>query len=259
LCCSPFLSALNWDTGTPNPRYHVIKLLVETLAGSELKHVAPAIVRQPPLPPLPAPPPVPPRGVCKQTHSYPEGDFVGGDICEYNIPSAHGPALLAECAAACCADPKCQNFVTTPSGNWKGAGPCAGKPKCPGSHGSCCYLKDASSVSVFRNSTHYAAGSVTPSNYRPSPGGPKPPHNNTLLAFGFVVGGKKRLLLVNTGGYAANNVSVVPGGVVGAMHSFVDEHHGHGDVAYGHETLASRDGLGTFDVDAYGVSVLSWP
>jgi uncharacterized OsmC-like protein len=47
-------------------------------------------------------------------------DYVGGDICEYNMtmaqPGSHNgnptPTSLTACAAACCADAKCQNFVS---------------------------------------------------------------------------------------------------------------------------------------------------
>jgi hypothetical protein len=252
----PFLSALDWDTGRPNPRYHVVKLLVDTLGGSQLKSVSPASVLQPPLPPLPPPPPVPPRGACQQVKSYPEGDFVGGDVCEYNLTDApHGVAALRECAAACCAHPRCQNFVTvSPSGTWPGAGPCPGKPACV-SGGVCCYLKDSRSVATPRSSETYAAGSVTPSTYHPAP--LPPPYTNKLLAFGFVVDGSKRLLLVNTGAFPARNVTVAPDDIEGVTHSFVNESHGHGDVAYGQETVGSD--VDAIDVGGYGVSVLAWP
>jgi hypothetical protein len=252
----PFLSALDWDTGKPNPRYHVVKLLVQTLGGSQSKIVSPASVLQPPLAPLPPPPPVPPRGHCQQIKTYREGDFVGGDVCEYNLTDApHGVAALTECASACCANPRCQNFVTvSPSGTWPGAGPCHGKPACVDG-GVCCYLKDSSSVATPRNFSSYAAGSVTASTYHPT--SPPPPHTNKLLAFGFTVNGSRRLLLVNTGAFPATNVTVSPGGVAGATHSFVDENHGHGDVAYGVETLGSD--VDAIDMGGYGVSVLSWP
>ena len=63
--------------------------------------------------------------------------------------------------------------------------------------------------------------------------------------------------LALTGAFPATNVTVSPGGVAGATHSFVDENHGHGDVAYGVETLGSD--VDAIDMGGYGVSVLSWP
>lgn len=49
---------------------------------------------------------------------------------------------------------------------------------------------------------------------------PPPPPTNKLLAFGFDVGGKRRVLLVNTGALNATGVTVA-GGAAGATHSFV--------------------------------------
>ena len=64
-------------------------------------------------------------------------------------------------------------------------------------------------------------------------------------------------MLVNTGAFPARNVTVAPDGIKGVTHSFVNETHGHGDVAYGQETLGS--GVDAIDVGGYGVSVLAWP
>jgi hypothetical protein len=98
----------------------------------------------------------------------------------------------------------------------------------------------------------YAAGSVTASQFHPPPPPPPAPPANKLLAFGFTVGGKKRVLLVNTGDVDLLGVTVV--GASGATHSFVDEGHGHGTVATGREAVGA-----TIDIKAYGVSVVSWP
>ena len=43
----------------------------------------------------------------------------------------------------------------------------------------------------------------------------------------------------------------------GVLQPTENETHGHGDVAYGQETLGS--GVDAIDVGGYGVSVLAWP
>jgi hypothetical protein len=77
------------------------------------------------------------------------------------------------------------------------------------------------------------------------------------MAFGFTLsGGEQRLLLVNTGELALKNITVagVTKGLVGAIHVFIDESHGHGEVEPGRETIGT-DGMIT--IGAYGVSVIS--
>ena len=188
-------------------------------------------------------------------------DYVGGDICEYNMTmsaTSPGAAALAECATTCCAHAKCQNYVVVaPSSAWPGAGQCQSKPACF-TGGVCCYLKDASSVATPRpGDTTYAAGSVTPSRFHPPPPPPPLPPSNKLLAFGFTLsGGEQRLLLVNTGELVLSDVTVAPAGkgMTGATHTFVDENHGHGEVQPGRETVGAD---GKITVGAFGVSVIS--
>jgi hypothetical protein len=123
--------------------------------------------------------PPPPRTQCKLLKQYPDDDYIGGDICEFNMSTvAHGADSLAECAAACCKNPLCQNFGTLLDPPvWPGAGTCADKPPCSGPGGLCCYLKNSSSA---LEPSKYAkgnsvAGSVTASSVPPRPPSPSPP------------------------------------------------------------------------------------
>jgi hypothetical protein len=239
----PCLSALDWDTGLPNARYHVIKMIVDELGGSEMKVVVPATFTEPPI----APPP-PPRNpaTCKPRQTINHSDSFGGDLCEILLPVTATPA---DCVAACCNDPRCDYWVTIQDGpHWKP--PCARKKACAaGDAGLCCYLKDGQSI-LRPDPLHRVgqmAGSVTPSAVTPPP-------SAGLVGFGFIVGGKKKLLLVNTGGL--NVTGVVVEGAAGATHAFVDEAHGHGDIPPGRETLPST---GVLDVGGFGVAVISWP
>lgn len=117
------------------------------------------------------------RRDCKLIHTYENGDFIGGDLCEFNMSVPHGTASLNECAAACCSDPRCEKFGTLlHPPNWKGAGQCPGKPVCVAG-ALCCYLKDAHAVekpSRYPKNTSIA-GSVTPSLLPPPPLPPPPP------------------------------------------------------------------------------------
>ena len=119
---------------------------------------------------------VAPSRECKVIHTYEDGDYIGGDLCEFNMSVPHGSASLEECAAACCADPRCEKFGTLlHPPEWPGAGQCPGKPLCIAG-ALCCYLKDARAVempSKYPKGTS-VAGSVTPSTV-PLPPAPLPP------------------------------------------------------------------------------------
>lgn len=52
LCYYPCLSSLNWDDITPNPRYHMIKMLIDWLGGNSMK----AILKSTTVPFSPPPP-----------------------------------------------------------------------------------------------------------------------------------------------------------------------------------------------------------
>ena len=74
-------------------------------------------------------------------------------------------ASNAACAAACCADERCDRFVTlSDAKGFVGAGVCQGEDECPAG-GWCCYLKDASTRSIrsmYPNGT-CISGTTTPS------------------------------------------------------------------------------------------------
>ena len=160
-----------------------------------------------------------------------------------------------ECVAACCLHKGCAAMMYQQASQGDGFGYCTlGQP--------CCWLKVATGLwdprpaaegaktGILRD--HVPPSPPWPAAHRPPP--PPPPPTNRLLAFGFVVAGQKKLLLVNTGVLSATGVAV--DGSSGARHAFVDEAHGHGSVLPGRETVGAG---GTIDVRAYGVSVLSWP
>ena len=95
LCYYPCLSAVDWDTGKPNARWHTIKLLVDELAGDAVKIVSPAKVSEAPPPPSPPGPPPRQPSTCKAVQTLNNSDSFGGDLCEIQMPAGK---LTVDCS-----------------------------------------------------------------------------------------------------------------------------------------------------------------
>lgn len=243
-CGFPCLSALDWDgdaAGRGNPRYHVLKLLVEAFGGDAPKSIANVTLRG-------QPPPAPPPGPCAVLSTTRNSTFHGGRFCEYALPNASAAA----CGASCCATDGCQHFVLTEGGaappheklyNCNQIGPpCA-------AGGNCCWLKSRAAVPWPYPTPGSTRGTTSPADDR----------QLGLVAMAAAFGGadgrpaRRALLLVNT-----NNASVrvrVPAAAVGRPHAWVDEQHGHGLTPAGSAPLGAAElAMAPFQVSALDVS-----
>ena len=256
-CGYPCLSSLNWDDATPNPRYHVLKLLIDQMRGAAMKHVYSSSVCGPPAPAPPAPSPL--RKDCKSVGPIERHqDFQGGDVCQFNLTSVlPGQTPAQTCATACCANARCERYVVVaPSSTWVSSnGYCPGKPKCY-QGGVCCFLKDAATEPAPTARTGYVRGSVSTAPPLPPPPAPAAPASLfTAVGFTFVSDGARRLIVVNG---ANDTCTVAIKWAGGATVSLIDAEHGHGLLAPARTSVpASTGGMLGLVLGPFAVAVLA--
>ena len=115
------------------------------------------------------------RMECQVKTQVVDQDMQGGDICGFNMTtltsSEQEPPSHAACGRACCANERCDHFVSVsgdPPYTFRGGGVCAGQNPCA-EGGFCCFLKTNATrpiKSSYKPGTTIG-GTTTPSQFDP--------------------------------------------------------------------------------------------
>eukprot|EP01050_Picozoa_sp_SAG11_P009336 SAG11_NODE_869_length_6814_cov_3.266865_4_plen_316_part_00 len=265
-CGYPCLSSLNWDDASPNPRYHTLKMLIQTMRGAETKQVFHASVISKDQPssasPLALVAAAAPAGssfrqslTCPEARNVSENQgIVLNDMGSLTHPSWAANATLGfeQCTQACCEEPGCAAMMYEQASQFDGYKRCTlGQP--------CCWLKHATAPWEPRPKAEGTkTGILRYHDHKPKPvpPPPPPPPPSLFTATGFKFSdGARRLLVVNGANHSAT-VTVKWSG--GAAMAVIDAEHGHGLSPPAETQIqAAADGELMMSLGRYAIAVLS--